>query len=816
MKHFSLAALLLAISGTVAANVNESPVTLSWQLEGSDSRNRDYVYSFVMKNVSGVKLTNDWAIYYNSFTRNSMPLDKNSKVKLSRVFQNYYKLSPEKGFTLVPGDSVKFSFRARGEVRSVSYAPDGGHFTFVADNQPRPLKIEIKPFEWGSFRRIEGYPTGERRYKINAEVNPDNAEPSGTYDILPAVKSVAEGTGKVDLSSTMCVYASDGLSREAEYASLMLAGGGQSIVDVQLSLISASDALKSEARSNSEYYELVLAPSKVEIRGITADAVMNGIKTLARLVERNAANPKVASATICDWPDFHYRGVMLDVVRDYSQLSDVKGLIDRLALYKINRLQFHLTDDEGWRIEIPGLPELTEVGSHRGMTEKETDFLFQSYNGNGDPNDLSTTSNGYISKSEFVDFLRYAYARGVEVIPEIESPGHARAAIVSMKARRRHLEKSDAEAAVYYQCWDDSDESVYSSAQGYGDNVLNPAMEGSFRLMDKVTDELILMYREAGVPLPCIHVGGDEVPRDPWAKSPAVQSLMAEKGLTTTHEVEEYYIRRVADMIAAKGYKIGGWQESAMRHSAETDEALRPNFAVVNAWNTIPQWNGDTIPYSIANNGYPTLLCNVGNFYLDMCYNSHPNEPGLNWGGYVDEFNSWDARPFDIYHSSSETITGGELDMSKQDGKLPLADIARKNIIGVQGQLFAETIRNFDMVETYIFPKVFGLVERGWNATLLEGQTKAAYNRIIGDFELPSLHRAGFCFHVAQPGIKDVDGKVVMNSQYPSAEIRYTLDGSEPTGKSAVYTGPFATDAKVVRACAFYLGRQSFDSRLDR
>lgn len=143
---------------------------------------------------------------------------------------------------------------------------------------------------------------------------------------------------------------------------------------------------------------------------------------------------------------------MLDVVRDYSQLSDVKRLIDRLAIYKINRLQFHLTDDEGWRIEIPGLPELTDVGSRRGMTEKESDFLFQSYAGNGNPDDLSTTSNGYIPKADFVEFLRYAYARGVEVIPEIESPGHARASIVAMKARRRNLESTDPEAARYSKC----------------------------------------------------------------------------------------------------------------------------------------------------------------------------------------------------------------------------------------------------------------------------------------------------------------------------------------------------------------------------
>lgn len=253
-----------------------------------------------------------------------------------------------------------------------------------------------------------------------------------------------------------------------------------------------------------------------------------------------------------------------------------------------------------------------------------------------------------------------------------------------------------------------------------------------------------------------------------------------------------------------------------MRHSDNIDKQLRPHFAAVNCWNTVAEWNGDTIPYSVANNGYPVVLCNVSNFYFDLCYNAHPGEPGLYWGGYVDEFRSWDARPYNIYMSSTKTIDGLPLDMEKQAGKLPLLPEAKANIIGVQGQLFSETIRNFDMVEYYLLPKIFGLVERGWNTEPLPGQTKAAYNRALSDFELPSLQRAGFCFHVAQPGIKVVKGKVVMNSQYPTAEIRYTIDGSEPTATSALYSKPFATDAKTIRARTFFLGRQSLDSRMER
>ena len=178
MRHLPLAALLLSLSAS--AVVNESPVTLSWQLDGTNSRNRDYTYSFVIKNVSGTTLADDWAIYYNAFSGNSLPLDKQGHIKMSRVFQGYYKLTPDKGFSLAPGDSVVLDFRARGEVRGVSYAPDGAHFAFSGDSMARPLRINVKPLEWNSFRHIPGFPTGELRYAANEEVNPSHSKPIGT------------------------------------------------------------------------------------------------------------------------------------------------------------------------------------------------------------------------------------------------------------------------------------------------------------------------------------------------------------------------------------------------------------------------------------------------------------------------------------------------------------------------------------------------------------------------------------------------------------------------------------------------------------
>ena len=811
--------LLCLISTMYMAAQMQSPVGVTWQLDSSDMANRTYRCHFTMENKTGKRLAQDWTFYFNTFPRMMTP-DENSQVKICEVRPGYYKIIPQKGFSLAASEKIDICYTVKGIIKSISYAPDGGHFAFKGDTTAYPVDILQKPFDWGTFYKNATYPDAERRYKINALVNPSDSTGSKWCDIVPTLKCVEESYQMVDITATFNIYGGAALQREAEYAATILhSGTSDAVVDVFLNIISADDALKNVAESNYEYYEISLLPHRIDIKGVSNEGVMNGVKTLARLVERAQATGKayVPSAVICDWPDFHHRGIMLDVARNYTQIDSIKLLIDRLALMKINRLQFHLTDDEGWRIEIPGLPELTQVGGRRGMTETEVDYLCQYYAGNGNANDLLTTSNGYLTTNAFIDFLKYAYAKGVEVIPEIESPGHAGAAIVAMKARYARLISTDIDAAQRYQVWDPDDKSYYTSAQGYHHNVLNPAMEGTYRLMEKVVDQLILMYRQAGVPLPYIHIGGDEVPRDPWSKSPAVARLMAEKGFTTTHEVEEYFITRIADMIASKGVKIGGWQEVATRHSNAVDSLLRQRVAAVNCWNTVADWGGDTISYAVANNGYPVVLCNVGNFYMDMCYDAHEDEPGLSWGGYVDEFRAWDARPYDIYLSSTETLAGEPLDIMKQTSKQPLLPQARKNIIGIQGQLFSETIRNFQMVEYYLFPKVFGLCERAWNAEPQSWQTKALFNRQIADVEFPLLSSLGFNYHLGAPGIKEIDGKIVINSQYNNAEIRYTLDGTKPTLKSTLYTSPLEVpDGAIVRAAIFMSGKSSNATRWEK
>jgi hypothetical protein len=525
------------------------------------------------------------------------------------------------------------------------------------------------------------------------------------------------------------------------------------------------------------------------------------------------------AVSIRDYPDLAYRGQMIDIARNFTAPENLKKLVDIFASYKLNVLHFHFCDDEAWRLEIPGLEELTTVGSRRGHTTDESQCLYPCYDGGYAP-DAKTVGNGYYSREEFIDLLKYAAERHVRIVPEIESPGHARAAIVSMKARYNKYFETDPGKATEYILSEPEDTSRYVSVQYYTDNVMNVALPSTYRFMEKVIQELNAMYQEAGLSLSTVHLGGDEVPRGVWMGSPKCQELMKEKGMTKAHDLSEYFITQMADVMQKNGLKFSGWQEVALGHTEEAHQQLRGQAAGVYCWNTVP--GSDEVVYQTANNGYPVILCNVGNFYMDMAYNGHPDERGLDWGGYVDESVSFSMLPFSIYRSLRVDMAGNPIDLNNAEkGKTALTEIGKKHIMGVQGQLFAETIRSFDGVEYLLFPKILGLAERGWNAhpvwENLSGvreqqafnQALALYYEKISKSEMPYWAKHGINFRLPQPGLLVKDGNLYANVAIDGAEIRYTTDGSEPTAQSTLWKEPVKCGSLVVKAKTFYQGKES-------
>ncbi len=686
-------------------------------------------------------------IAFNQFARKMHVV--NPSDTLIEIVPGYYCVASPRFASTKPGETIIVDVATSATLNSICYSVDGVHLV-LADGSTRAVEFSRKDITaerklWVSPSGEDVMPYGDTVYDRNEELRAD-LEHSNFYDVIPSYKKVTLSGGKCGrITSVRYVDATN--PQHAEWYRATIADGTLTL---------------ETAPNNREAAMRRLAPLNLELAMSVPEAVVE------------------------DYPDFSYRGMMIDISRNYQTPAEMERVLHMMARYGLNVLHFHFADDESWRLDIPGMPELVEVGGRRGYTLTETDHLAQIFTGDGNPASLNT-SNGYFTREDFIGMLRVAQSLGIKVLPEIESPGHARAAILAMEKRLR--DTGDAT----YRLIDPDDKSIYTSAQSFHDNVMNPAIPGPVRFMTYVVAEIQKMYADAGVELPAIHIGGDEVADGAWKGSPIAQKYMKDHGITNERDLHLVFIREIVKNFSEMGIRISGWQEIAVGHSDEFNKAVRPNVFSVDCWSTLGEQNSVTM--QSARSGYPTVLSNVNHFYMDMCYSPHPYERGLSWGGYVDEFDS--------LHGYAAVLC-------------PVEPEAAKNIIGIGGHLFSETIRSAENLEEMLLPKTLGLAERAWNADTT--YTDAAFNAVLGFREIPWLQLGDYKFHVRQPGIKMVDGKVVMNTSYPASlapEIRYTLDGSEPTRASLLYQGPIdAGSATQIRARAFVGTRQSVVSLL--
>lgn len=721
---------------------------------------------------------------------------------------------------LAPGDSMRITFLCTYKLDRNSHVPEGTYWVETVDGKEgSPLPVALKALPLPSPESMSGYPDATKIYESNLRLA--GAPALVQSDILPSVKKVVAIEGdNVVLEGKVALAFPENFAGEAKLLKEKLTGlYGLEVVGNASVKIVLEELLDRKEAVNDEYYTINIGDNLIKISAATPHGIFNGTQTLLSMLKGKQTPYLLEAVSIRDYPDLAYRGQMIDIARNFTAPENLKKLVDIFASYKLNVLHFHFCDDEAWRLEIPGLEELTAVGSRRGHTTDESQCLYPCYDGGYDP-DAKTVGNGYYSREEFIDLLKYAAERHVRIVPEIESPGHARAAIVSMKARYNKYFETDPGKATEYMLSEPEDTSRYVSVQYYTDNVMNVALPSTYRFMEKVIQELNAMYQEAGLSLSTVHLGGDEVPHGVWMGSPKCQELMKEKGMTKAHDLSEYFITQMADVMQKNGLKFSGWQEVALGHTEETHQQLRGQAAGVYCWNTVP--GSDEVVYQTANNGYPVILCNVGNFYMDMAYNGHPDERGLDWGGYVDESVSFSMLPFSIYRSLRVDMAGNPIDLNNAEkGKTALTEIGKKHIMGVQGQLFAETIRSFDGVEYLLFPKILGLAERGWNAhpvwENLSGvreqqafnQALALYYEKISKSEMPYWAKNGINFRLPQPGLLVKDGNLYANVAIDGAEVRYTTDGSEPTAQSTLWKEPVKCGSLVVKAKTFYQGKES-------
>lgn len=808
-----LAAGAFAIGAQAAGKV-----TLDWKVGDADPNGNRLNHLRLVNNTTDT-IRAPWTLYFGSYPIYTSRTPGYDAVQVSGTHHSI--VAADKSASIPPGAETDIDL-AGWYVHQKSFFPENPYIvgTSAKGLQETPIRVRLDYTEADHREmasKIADYPDGERVYARNELLKA--AGMPGVYDIIPGIKSVSltRGAKLLKMDGVVTLEGDKSFAGEMQVFAEMLRRQG---VDV-----GKGGTRVTLVRKNGyapEAYGMTIAKDGIRIMASSPAGAQNGAMTLLAVLAGHRFPLELPVAEINDAPSLGYRGVHFDVARNFTGKDNVMRILDLMALYKLNKLHFHLVDDEGWRLAIDGLEELTEVGSRR--LQNDYDIAQYPYYGSGA--DGNTTGNGYYTRQDFIDILKYAADRHIEVIPEIDMPGHSRAAINAMKYRYNRYKDTDLERAAEYLLCDFNDASVYRGAQEYNDNVMCIALPSALNFSKKVIDELAGMYSEAGLRLGTVHVGGDEVPDGAWLGSPLCRAYMKEHGLKDTRALRDDFLRKIYDYVSPKGIRIAGWQEILTEADGKTPSKTLPGHDMLSyMWNTQTYNDMDQTSYALINAGFPVVLCNVNNLYMDLAYNRNVMEPGLTWGGTVDEYSTFGVLPYDLYNSLRRIENPSDWDKDHSEGKIALDPSARHNIRGIQGQLWAECYRNFDMVQERMLPKALGLAERAWNPEPAwagkgyDAYRKAAaqYTARTGANEFSRLARLGYNYHVGAPGLKVENGCLLANTPYPEAEIHYTLDGSQPTEASPLWTVPVDIgNAKTVRAIAVLNGRKSCVTELFR
>lgn len=798
---------------TPALPLDTKDITLSWEVVEEKHQGKNQALSaLTIKNTGKVAMpAQGWTLYFHGSPSFKPKAGEAAPVKVEHINGDYLRMTPTQSFKgLAAGASQRIEFVSAGQVINEFRAPLGFYLVWDQDKTkgyPIPLDI-IRP----THTAID-WLTPQDIYSQNQEIKDIAGEK--LTKIFPTPAQYQETGQTFTLTQAVPVVADKAFQKEAGLLAVHLGKIFGQKPAVKSAGTGKAIRIQQKAGMGPEAYELTVTSQEVVISATTPAGAFYGTQSLKTLLPPQALAKKqksvqVPGVQVKDEPRFGHRAYMMDVARNFQPKEEVLKVLDLMALYKINVFHFHFSDDEGWRLEIPGLPELTQVGGRRGHTEDEKDFLTPAYGSGPDVDKLS--GSGFYTRADFVEILKYARDRHIRVIPEIETPGHARAAIKAMDSRYARLLREGKKAeAEQYMLRDLQDKSVYRSVQNFNDNVMNVALPSTYNFLEKVTEELLGMYKEAGAPIQTIHFGGDEVPHGVWEKSPAVQELIATNSkVKNVDDLWYYYFGKVIDMLKDRGLYLSGWEEvglTKVRKNGRLSYVANPDFVNDNVHVDIWNNRGENIdlPYRMANSGYKVVLTNVSHFYMDLAYQKNYDELGHNWGGYLDVDKPFYFIPFDYMKSMRLNENNDPIPPSVFANKEQLKPEARANIVGLQAPLWSEIVKSPERLEYMLLPKLLGLAERAWApdpswATNPESaQSKAAYKQawsefvnVLGKRELPRLsyYAGGFNYRIPTVGAKVENGKVLANVQLPGFTVRYTTDGSEPTAKSKIYSGP--------------------------
>ena len=748
-----------------------------------------------------------WQIYFHSVRRlNATP---QHGLTLEHIQGDLHRLSPTAQFKgLAAGEAL--TIEAGGAPSVVSYS-DFMPRAFIVAGKLQPeifrntdtedLTRFVAPFRRAEqlYRYQQPQPDlykvadSNSRYQDNLAVNaPIAADLRVADQIIPTPKQQQLTGGRVQLDKQWTIRFAGRLSSEAAYLQERFAQAGLALHKIPGVADAAAQQIVlrvDPALTQAESYRLQLTASQIIISGADNAGVFYGLQSLLSLTPAQFDSVILAQQEVSDSPRYRWRGMHYDMARNFHGKAVTLRLIEQMARYKMNKLHLHLTEDEGWRLEIPGLPELTEIGAQRCFDLSEQRCLLTQL---GTGPFKSGSGNGFYSREDFIEILKYASARHIEVIPEIDMPGHARAAVKSMQARYQRLLKQGKKAeAEQYLLSDPQDTSSYMTVQNYTDNSVNVCMDSSYAFIDKVIYELQQMYRSAGLRLTTYHMGGDEVGAGSWTASPQCQALFAkgQSGVAGVADLKPYFVSKVADLLHKRQLTLGGWEDGLMYDPVNPFN--RDQFAskqvYANVWDNIWELGVADRAYRLANAGYQVVLSHGTHLYLDHPNEANPEERGYYWATrYTDPKRIFGYMPAHLYANADKTRSGAVIsDLEQLIGHALPALEKPENILGMQGQVWSETIRTAEQLEQMVFPRLVPIAERAWHQAAWEGdkadskardQAWQLFARVMAEKELPKMSLAGVQYYLPVVGAQISNGTLQANVALPGLTIEYSLD----------------------------------------
>lgn len=551
------------------------------------------------------------------------------------------------------------------------------------------------------------------------------------------------------------------------------------LVGIPLSTSGMPVVFQHDATLQPAHYQLNIDMGRVVIIASDLAGRDYALLTLSQLFEDT--NKQLPVVQITDGPAYDYRGMHIDIARNFPGKQVLTTLIDQMFRVKLNKLHLHLADDEAWRLALPSMSSLTEIGAKRCHDLAEDTCLLPQL-GSGPFAD--SKANGFLTAEDYEWLLKYAQQRHIEVIPSFDMPGHSRAAIKSIAAGVKHAMESEVVANLV----EPGDTTRYHSIQYYNDNTLNPCLASTYAFVEQVLADIKQLHDEAGVPLRVFHMGADET-GGAWRQSPA---CMAKFGRELTdddaHILLGEFVAKVKRIAGKFGLVLGGWSDGMSTLPA----AQRDENTLITLWHTLAS-GGEKAAATWLNSKSQLVYSFPDVLYFDFPYANHPLEPGYYWA-------SKNTDTFKVFQFTPQVLPLHQYLWTDRMGQ-PFTQqwVAPKSeAVGIQGQVWTEAIRTPDTLNYMLYPRVFALGERAWHKPewlddieqdsldintikTLQQQAYTGFAKQLVDYALPLLAKEKVNFRLPPPGLHNDHGVVTVNSLYPGLVIEYSDDGKRWT-----------------------------------